>query len=159
MANRTSIQTRHAALLRNPALRAPILKPIPMLLTAILVGCASSGHHTTGALKQEPVATTPGYQPPAYESPARSTAHEEKPVMVFKDEGAHPVTDDSTRPEKFEDDSVAENDDTAPKDHFTDDANAVDEGVVADRFTDDTAPVKDEDVAPDRFTDDAPVVK
>lgn len=178
MANRTFIQARHAALQPNPALRAPLLKPIPMLLAALLVGCASSGHHTTGALKQEPAASAPAYQPPAYESPARSTIHEETPpVTVFKDEAAHPTADDPVRPEKFEDDSVAENDESAPQDHFTDDtpeakdelvaaehftddtAPMKNEVVAAEHFTDDTAPMKDEDVAPERFADDAPVVK
>ncbi len=181
MANRNSIQARHSTPLRGPASRTPILKPIPMLFAALLVGCASNAHHTTGALTQKPEAAATGYQPPPYQDPARSTtaAAEETPPTppVFKDEGASEPAESAARPERFEDDAVAQNDEGSPNaDRFTDEAGTtpeenfaqhpfvadevapVEEGALAqNQFTDDASPAKDEAVvAPERFSDDAP---
>ena len=187
MANRISIQATHATKLRSPALRAPILKPIPMLLAVVLVGCASSGHHTTGALTQQPAKPIPAapaaYQPPAYEDPATpsAAAAEEMPPTVFRDEGGGDADNDSAAgPERFEQEAAAQDDDTTPNtDRFTDETNAAtpdenfaqhpfaadesapaDEGVVAtEQFTDDAPAVKDESVAHQNFTDDATSAK
>jgi outer membrane protein OmpA-like peptidoglycan-associated protein len=176
MANRTSIQARHATRLRSAALRAPILKPIPMLLAAVLVGCASSGHHTTGALTQQPA------KPISVTSPAApsAVADEEMPPTIFKDEGGEANNESPARPERFEDDPTAQDDDgspsadrfadetgnTPPEENFAqrpfvaDEAPPADEAVVAQRFTDDSGPAKDEAVvAPEQFTDDTPAVK
>ena len=174
MANRISIQARHSNRLRSPALRAPILKPIPMLLAALLVGCASSAHHTTGALTQQPraVKSTPapitGYQPPRYEDPTppSAAAAEETPPtpQVFKDEGAGEATEGAPRPERFEDEAAAQNEEGSPDaDRFTDETGTApeedfaqhpfvadevvpaDEGVLAQsQFTDDAGPAKDD---------------
>ena len=185
MANRISIKPKYSTQLRSPALRAPILKPIPMLLAAVLVGCASSGHHTTGALTQQPpaVKSTPAssYQAPPYENPTTSSAvpAEEMPPTVFSDDGAGEVTESTPRPERFEDEAVAQDDDVAPDtNRFVDETTATaekdfvqrpfgadetppaDDDVVAQRFTDDAGSAKDEAiVAPEKFTDDAPEVK
>jgi OOP family OmpA-OmpF porin len=185
MANRISIKAKYSTQLRSPALRAPILKPIPMLLAAVLVGCASSGHHTTGALTQKPPAVksapTQGYQPPPYENPTASSAvpAEEMPATVFRDDGAGEANEGTPRPERFEDEAAAQDDDVAPNtDRFVDETTATaekdfverpfvadetppaDDDVVAQRFTDDAGSAKDEAiVAPERFTDDTPAVK
>jgi len=187
MANRISIEVRRSTKLRSPVLRTPILKPIPMLLAAVLAGCASSGHHTTGALTQQPptVKSAPAsasYQPPRYEDPAapRATAAEEMPPTVFKDDGGEANNDSAPSRERFEDEAAAQDDDTSPNaDRFSDETNnatpdedfvqgpfaadetpPADEGVVAQHFTDDAGPAKDEaTVAPEQFTDDAPAVK
>jgi outer membrane protein OmpA-like peptidoglycan-associated protein len=165
MANRISRQARHSTDSTRTASRAPILKPIPMLLAAVLVGCASNTHHTTGALAQKPAAR------------ASAAAPEEKPApMVFKDDGGGQAHDDGAAPpEKFVDDAQAEPEDEATPDHFTDQTGAApdehfvqqpfvdnevpqtNEGVMAqDHFTDDTAPAKDDGgVAHQRFSDDA----
>ena len=180
MANRISIKAKYSTQLRSPALRAPILKPIPMLLAAVLVGCASSGHHTTGALTQQPPAVK-SYQAPPYENPtASSTAPaEEMPATVFRDDGAGEANEGTPRPERFEDEAAAQDDDVAPNtDRFVDETTATaekdfverpfvadetppaDDDVVAQRFTDDAGSAKDEAiVAPEKFTDDAPAVK
>ncbi len=180
MANRNSIQATHSTPVRSPALRAPILKPIPMLLAAVLVGCASNAHHTTGALTQKPQAAVAGYQPPSYEQPAApSAAAAEAPPtpLVFKDEGAGEATESPARPERFEDDAVAQDDEGSPNaERFTDETGSAtpeenfaqhpfvadevapaEEGALAqNQFTDDAGPAKDEAiVAPEQFTDDA----
>jgi len=177
MANRNSTQTRDSTPLRSPASRTPILKPIPMLLAAMLVGCASNAHHTTGALTQKPQAAAPSYQPAPYEAPAAPAQETPPTPLVFKDDGAGEVTESPARPERFEDDAVAPNDEGSPNaDRFTDETGtatpeenfaqspfvadevaSVDEGVAQNQFTDDSGPAKDEAVvAPERFTDDAP---
>ncbi len=183
MANRISIQARHSTSLRSPALRVPILRPIPMLLAAVLVGCASSAHHTTGQLQVKPSAVpAASYQPPAYENPAapKAVAEETPPTPpVFKDEGAGEPTESAARPERFEDDAVAQTDEGSPNaDRFTDDTAApeenfaqhpfvadevvpAEEGALAqNHFTDDTDSAKDEAiVAPEQFTDDTAPIK
>ncbi len=178
MANRVSRQARHSTDLTRTALRAPILKPIPMLLAAVLVGCASNTHHTTGALQQsqavKPEAT---YQPPPFEDPAVPSAEETPAPQVFKDDGGQ-ANDESTAPEKFVDEAEAKQDEASTPDHFTDqtgttpeehfvqqpfaddESPAKDEGVVAqDHFTDDTGAARDEGIAQQHFTDDAAPAK
>jgi len=172
MANRISIQAQHASRLQRAALRAPILKPIPMLLAAMLFGCASSGHHTTGALTQQPAKPVP--------VASSATPDEEMPPTVFKDEGGEPSNESPARPERFEDDAAAQDDggnpgpdrfadetgNVTPEENFAqrpfvaDEAPPADDAVVAQQFTDDSGTPKDEAiVAPERFTDDTPAVK
>lgn len=161
MANRISMQARHSTLFTRTRLRAPILKPIPMLLAAVLAGCASNTHHTTGALTQKTQAAKPN-PAPAYRKPV--AAAEEKPApLVFKDEGGGQSNDESTaQPEKFVDEAEAKQDEEATPDQFTDQTGtaAPEEHFVQHPFVDDEVPVKDEGVmAKDHFTDDAGAAK
>jgi outer membrane protein OmpA-like peptidoglycan-associated protein len=154
MANRISRQARHSTDLKRPASRAPIPKPIPMLLAAVLVGCASNTHHTTGALKQsQALKPTPAASVPRAE---------EKPApLVFKDESGQAHDDGTAPPEKFVDDVEAKQEDEATPDQFTDQTGAApEEHFVQQPFVDDEIPAKDEGaVAQDHFTDDAGAAK
>jgi len=155
MATRVSMQARHSAHSTRAALRTPILKPIPMLLAAVLVGCAANTHHTTGSLTQSQAAKP--NPAPAYRKPV--TVPEEKPApMVFKDEGGGQTNDESSPPEKFVDDAEAKQDEETTPDQFTDQTGttAPEEHFVQHPFTDDEGPTKNEGVvAQERFTDDA----
>jgi len=149
MATRVSLQAKHSTLSTRMASRTPILKPIPMLLAAVLVGCASNAHHSTGALTQQSPA-------PAVKKPAAPV--EDKPApLVFKDDGGAQPNDESAAPEKFVDDAEAKHEDEAKPDHFTDQASATpDEHFVQHPFVDDEVPAKDEGAAArDHFTDDS----
>ncbi len=174
MANVISIQARRSTSSPSTALRAPILKPIPMLLAAVLVGCASNvQHHTSGALtgpaqvatpSPAPVtAAKPGYQPAPYEDPAvpsAAAAEETAPApLVFKDEGGGEANDESTaQPERFEKEAAeAKQDEPFRQQPFVDEgAPAKDEAVVTrEHFTDDAPAARDEGVVAQHFTDDA----
>jgi outer membrane protein OmpA-like peptidoglycan-associated protein len=184
MANLISTQARLSTGSRR-LLRAPVLKPIPMLLAAVLVGCASSVHHTTGALTgQAPAAKTtaapaPGYQPAPYEDPAVSSEETAPAPQVFKDEGGGEANESAAPPERFQDEATEQEEpaardtqqftdetNTTPDEHFAqhpfvaDEVPSKDEAVVAqNQFTDDAAPTKDDaSAAPEQFTDDAPAM-
>jgi OmpA-OmpF porin, OOP family len=182
MANLISIQARLSTGSRRTVLRAPVLKPIPMLLAAVLVGCASNVHHTTGALTGQ-APTAKSYQPAPYENAAVSsaTAEDTAPApQVFKDEGGGETNESAAQPERFEEGATAQEEPPAPDaQQFTDETNtatpdehfaqhpfvadevpAKDEAVFAqNEFTDDAAAAKDESAAREHFTDDAAAAK
>ena len=173
MAHRISRQPRQSTVLTRVASCAPLLKPIPMLLAAVLAGCASNSQHMSGALNQQ----TPAAKPMA--SPA--VVAEDKPApQVFKDDAAQASDESTAIPEKFTDDTQPQHDEqvaadqftdqtgsSAPEEHFVqhrfvdDEVSAREEGTAAqEHFADDPAPPKDEgSVAEQHFTDDAAPAK
>ena len=160
------------ALPRN-AVRLIIVKLAPILLAAVLVGCATNAQHRASgeltskaqAAKPTPApvaATQPAYQPAPYEEPASPrAAAEETPAapQVFQDEGAGEGQQESAaQPQLFGDEAAEAKQEEPGPERFTDQAAPIAEEKPfgQEPFVDDAVPAKDYSTVDNQhFTDDA----
>ena len=174
MVNVCSIYELLAARLRAASPRAAIVNAIPLLLAALLVGCASTAQHRSANAQ---VALGKSASPPPVQASAGEEEKSPSPP-VFRDDGGQTPEEGVVSPERFRDDTT----DAAPEvpaaaQRFEDETGPVtedkafaqqpfaddtarpdsDDAPVQQAFVDDSAAAGEESiVAPQHFDDDAP---
>jgi len=155
MVNVCSIYELLAARLRAANPRAAIVNSIPLLLAALLMGCASTAQHRSGNAQ---AALGKFVSPPPAQAPAAEQEKSPSPP-VFRDDAGQAPEENVVSPERFRDDAT----DAAPEvpaaaQRFEDDAGPIteDRALAQQPFVDDAARPDSDDTAVQRpFVDDS----